>query len=163
MFLTEPELMPPAERSLGYAGLRRREILAHCIKYQHVIGPVDHAASKENLVAVMDGYVSQGKIPHPYQPPVTDMQAQAKELAETKDQLASLQAQINALMQGNIEMTAEPAELPAEEAEMIEHVGDAPTYDDLSWAELKKEARKAGLNTYGKKRPEVEAMMSALG
>lgn len=156
MFMTTPETMPPAEHSLGYVAFRRVDILAHCVRYESVIGAVDHSLSKEELVKILDANVSQGKIPHPYQPPQNAAERQAIELAETKEQLASLQNQINILMK------AEPAGNPPD-MDLVEDAPENPAYDDLKWQDLKKEASKAGINTYGKKREQVEAELSALG
>lgn len=141
MFVDDPNLLPRPELQVGYKGMRKVEILRQCEKYRHIVGEVDGRLPKDSIAAIMDGYVSQGKIPHPYQAPKSALEIVREQLAAKDAELEEFKNEMREFMRAN--------------AKPVETAGP-----DESWQDLKARAKEAGINTHGMKRPEIEEALS---
>ena len=145
------------EWQLGFSGMRRIEIVQYARQYRHKIGWKDEFETlpKDTLVKMMDGYMAQGHIPHPYQaiehPAVIEARQATEKVAALTKQVEELLARANA-------SSDQPKNQKSDLIPELKSPEQSP--EQLSWPQLKKYAKSKGLETHGKKRPEI---LEALG
>ncbi len=159
---------PRPELQLGFTAMRRREIISYAKKYGV---DVNENTPKEGLVNLMDAYVSQGKVPHPYQPDehpllqkAKDMEKENQELRDRLERVEGMLADI-AVKDANLMKAMNSSGIPIHSGSgtvdpMTELRGNLKPVvvvdvQDMSWTQLLKYAKSRGVRAHGLKRDEL--------
>lgn len=149
---------PRPEWQLGFGAMRRIEIVQYARQYRHKIGWKDEfeVLSKDALVKMMDGYMAQGTIPHPYQPAEHPAVVEARNATA---QVAILTKQVQELL-AKVNAPSDKTDNDRKDGEWTPNNEKSP--DEMGWTELQKHAKAIGLAIHGKKRPEIIEALKAM-
>lgn len=134
---SRPELV-----TLGFDGLRRRELLDLLKRYEPKIGKVEENQGKDKLVKMAEGWFAQGMLgPDPL-----------GIKAEEQGFSGAVAQEVEALRAKDREREAEVAALKAQMAALLELVEPPKTpksIDDMDIGELRTLAKERGVNSFG--------------